>query len=220
MKAPRTLHTRAATAALAGLIGVATLAAGGIASATSASADSTTVSYAAQADATERSDDGGDTDGGDTDGGSTAEDDTSGEDRQAARADGLADVVAPLVSDGTLTQEQADAVSDALIESGPQSNDGGPGEGAQGGGRHGGGPGSERGESTEGQGRGAGLEAAAEVLGLDAADLRAQLAEGDTTLAEIAAEQGVDPQAVIDALSDEANQRITSMVQDGRTPTP
>ncbi|MGC1209619.1 MAG: hypothetical protein WA880_16865 [Ornithinimicrobium sp.] len=215
MKAPRTLHTRAATAALAGLIGVATLAAGGIAIATSASADSTTVSYAAQADATERSDDGGDTDGG-----STAEDDTTGEDRQAARADGRADVLAPLVSDGTLTQEQADAVSDALIESGPQGNDGGPGEGAQGGGRHGGAPGSERGESTGGQGRGAGLEAAAEVLGLDAVDLRAQLAEGDTTLAEIAAEQGVDPQAVIDALSDEANQRITSMVQDGRTPTP
>ena len=102
----------------------------------------------------------------------------------------LAEVLAPLVADGTLTQAQADAVVAALEAAGPI--------GGHGHGRHG--------------GRGAHLETVAEVLGITVDELRTQLraAARSPTIA------GDQTQAVIDALVVEATARIEQGVTDGR----
>ena len=91
----------------------------------------------------------------------------------------LADTLAPLVSDGTITQVQADAVIAAL-------------EAAKPAGGHRGGPG--------GPGRGPGnLEAAAGALGISADELRTAL-EGGQSLAEVARSKGIDVNQVVSAL--------------------
>jgi len=108
----------------------------------------------------------------------------------------LAETLAPLVSDGTITQAQADAVVAALVEAGP-------GEG----GRHGG-----RGERGERGGRG--LDAAATALGMTTDELRTAL-EGDQTVADVAAEKGVEVQTVIDAMVAEATTRLDQRVASG-----
>ena len=59
-----------------------------------------------------------------------------------------------------------------------------------------------------------GLEAAAEVIGIEEDDLREALRDG-TTLAELAEQNGVDVQAVVDALVAEATDRITTLVNEG-----
>lgn len=58
------------------------------------------------------------------------------------------------------------------------------------------------------------LEVAAEVLGVDEADLREQLADG-ATLAEVAEDEGVDPDEVVDALVESATERVEEAVDDG-----
>ncbi len=91
------------------------------------------------------------------------------------RSERLAETLAPLVENGTITQAQADAVIAALVEAAPT-----------GGGRHG--------------GRGVqGLSTAAEALGMTAEELRTALKEGQT-IAQVAESKGVDVQTVIDAL--------------------
>jgi hypothetical protein len=127
-----------------------------------------------------------------------AEDSTT--DSDSARSDRLAEVLAPLVADGTLNQAQADSVIAALEAARPDRGDHG-GPGAMGG-RH-------------GRGDGAKLEAAATVLGLTAEELMTEVRNG-STLAEVAAEQGVETQAVIDALVADATTRINEGVADGR----
>ena len=107
----------------------------------------------------------------------------------------MADAIAPLVQDGTITQEQADAVIAALEAARPE---GGPGMG------HGRGPG----------GPGRGLDAAATALGLSQEDLRSAL-EGGQTLADVARAQGVDPQTVIDAMVAEARAHLDEEVASG-----
>jgi hypothetical protein len=87
----------------------------------------------------------------------------------------MADALAPLVADGTLTQDQADKVIAALEAARPQ---GGPGMG------HGG---------------GMGLDAAATALGITADELRTELQSGKT-IAQVASDKGVDVQTVIDAM--------------------
>jgi hypothetical protein len=106
----------------------------------------------------------------------------------------LAETLAPLVADGTLTQAQADAVVSTLIEARPE----GPGRGGEGRGRS-----------------GPSLDAAATALGLSVEDLRAQLRDG-STLAEIATVQGVDVATVVDALVAEATTRLNEAVTAGR----
>ena len=102
---------------------------------------------------------------------------------------------------GTLTQAQADAVAEALEAARPERPFGG--------GKHWrGGPGGL------GFGR-IGLDAAAEVIGIEEDDLRDALRDG-TTLAELAEQNGVAVQAVIDALVAEASERIDNLVEDGR----
>lgn len=63
-------------------------------------------------------------------------------------------------------------------------------------------------------GHGPGLDAAAKALNLSVDDLRSKL-EGDKTIAQVAQEQGVDVQTVIDAMVAAANARIDQEVQQG-----
>jgi polyhydroxyalkanoate synthesis regulator phasin len=114
----------------------------------------------------------------------------------------LREILQPLVDDGTITAEQADAVTTQIIENRPERGEGGFG------GRHGGGHG------PFGHLIGEGSEVLTELLDIDADTLRQQLQDG-SSLADIATANGVDPQAVIDALVAEATTRIDQAVADG-----
>jgi uncharacterized protein YidB (DUF937 family) len=111
----------------------------------------------------------------------------------------LRETLQALVDDGTLTEEQADAVAAHLVENRPER-----GEGRHGGPGHPGGPFG-----------GPASDALTELLGLDADELRTQLREG-VTLAEIATEQGVDVQTVVDTLVAELEERVDTAVENGR----
>jgi hypothetical protein len=102
------------------------------------------------------------------------------------------DVFEKLVSDGTITQAQADKVQAALDAARPE---GGPG----------GGPG----------GAGPGLEVAAKALGIDASALRTDLQSGKT-IADVAKDKGVDVQTVIDALVTDMQSHLADGVSSGR----
>ena len=62
---------------------------------------------------------------------------------------------------------------------------------------------------------GGGLETAADALGVTEDDLRTALRDGQS-LADVAAEQGVEVQDLVDALVAAATERIDEAVQDGR----
>jgi hypothetical protein len=130
-------------------------------------------------------------------------------------ADALLDA---LVDNGVITQEQADTIADQLAESAPEGIPdirvfpGFPDEmfsfpiepafprdmpGRVFGGRF-----------------GVNLETVADAIGIDESDLREQLFAGDS-IAEIAEANGVDPQAVIDALVADYTERVTQLVQGG-----
>jgi polyhydroxyalkanoate synthesis regulator phasin len=111
----------------------------------------------------------------------------------------LREVLQDLVDDGTITADQADAVTTHLVENAPDR-----------GGRRG--PGGRDGHGGPG---GAISDAVTEALGIDAETLRTQLADG-SSLADIATANGVDPQTVIDALVAEAQARIDAAVADGK----
>lgn len=113
----------------------------------------------------------------------------------------LKDALAGLVSDGTITQAQADKVATALEESRPMAGPGGPGGPGRGG--HGHGPGRVD------------LSAAAEALGMTDAELRAAAEEG-TTLSDLAEQEGVSEDALVDALVAAAKERLAAAVTDGR----
>ncbi len=103
-----------------------------------------------------------------------------------------------LVDDGTIDGDQADAVTQLLIENRPERGDLGPGRGHHG----------ERGPGRDG-------EIVAGLLGIDVETLHADL-EAGSSIAEIATANDVDPQTVIDALVTEATGHIQLMVDDGR----
>jgi polyhydroxyalkanoate synthesis regulator phasin len=107
------------------------------------------------------------------------------------RAGAIEEVLAGLVADGTITQAQADAVAEALVAALPSR-----------GGRH-------------GHHAWFGISTAAEVIGIDAAELVADLQDG-SSVAAVASANGVDAQAVIDALVTEAMERLDQAVADGR----
>jgi hypothetical protein len=92
------------------------------------------------------------------------------------RGQWVQDALAPLVTDGTITQGQADAVIAALDAAKPERGPGGPGRGF-----------------------GRGLDTAAEAIGVTADELR-QAVQGGQTIAAFAQSKGVDPQAVVDAM--------------------
>jgi hypothetical protein len=135
----------------------------------------------------------------------------------------LADSLSKLVTDGTITQAQADSITAALEANRPagmpDDGMGGPGMGRH----HGkGGPGmggEGKGGPGMGRGRGAGLEAAATALGITADELRTEL-QGGKSIADVATAKGVNVETVIDALVAEAKTRITDMVNGVRPAAP
>ena len=131
----------------------------------------------------------------------TDETDTTTEAAPAEMGTRLREALQELVDGGTITAEQADAVTTHLVENRPERGDG---EGRRG---HRGGPGMF--------GRGVASEALTDLLGIDGEELRTQLRAG-ATLAEIAAEQGVEVQAVVDELVAEVTERVDNAVENGR----
>lgn len=126
-------------------------------------------------------------------------------DREMERGARLAEALQPLVADGTITQDQLDKVVETLVANGP----GRDGRGGHGGRGDHDGPRGGRGE----RGR-HGLDAAATALGLSPVELGAELRDG-ATLAEVAAEQGVAVQTVIDAMVAELRAHLDEHVANG-----
>ncbi|HSF25902.1 MAG TPA: hypothetical protein VLC50_00135 [Actinomycetes bacterium] len=108
--------------------------------------------------------------------------------------------LADLVSDGTLTQAQADAVAAKLREVGPRGPDG---------------PHGPRGPRLRAGGVTVALGVAAKALGITPGELRTALRQGDT-LAEVAKAHGVDVPTLVDALVKAATTRVDAAVADGR----
>lgn len=109
----------------------------------------------------------------------------------------LKDALAGLVEDGTLTQDEADTVAETLNDSDVLGR---------------GGPGAHDGFGIRG---GVSLDVAAETLGLTTDELRTALQDG-STLAEIAAAQGVETADLVSALVTAATEHIDQAVSDGR----
>ena len=103
----------------------------------------------------------------------------------------IADALQGLVDDGTITQAQLDAVVETLADALP-----------------------ERGHVRGPRGFSGGADLA-EILGIDQADLREAIAGGQS-LADVAAEQGVDTQDLIDAIVDAAEERVAGALEEGR----
>lgn len=109
------------------------------------------------------------------------------------RVERIQEALSGLVNDGSITQEQADEVATTLAEQLPGRGHGGPG-GGLGGGRI--------------------LESAATVLDTTVEDLRTAL-EGGQSLADVAAEQGVDTETLVDELVEAAVVRLDEKVEAG-----
>ena len=107
------------------------------------------------------------------------------------REDRIREALADMVEDGSITDEQADEVASTLAQV------------ALGG--HGG----------HGDGGRLDLSAAATALDMTEDELREALQADDTSLADVAAAQGVDVDALVDALLTAAQERIAQAVEDG-----
>lgn len=110
------------------------------------------------------------------------------------------------VADGKLTEEQAGTIAARAAEALPAFMENAGAHPRFGGGNFG-----DRARGIQFHG----LATAADVIGIEPADLAATLRSGQT-VAEVATENGVDPQAVIDALVAELNGRVDQAVADGR----
>ncbi len=131
-----------------------------------------------------------------TDTGTAGSGDTSESVDRPDRSARLAEVLQPLVDDGTITADQLTAIVSTLEAAGPM---GGRGDG--------------RGHGGRGMG-GEGLTAVADALGVTVDELRTSLRDGQT-LADIAAAQGVDAQTVIDTLVVAAGEHLAEEVTEG-----
>lgn len=100
----------------------------------------------------------------------------------------LAEALAPLVTDGTITQAQADKVIAAIDAAAPD-------HGPRGGGKR--------------------AELVASTIGITVDQLRTELGT-DKSVADVAKAHGVDPQKVIDALVADATTHIDQAVTDGK----
>jgi polyhydroxyalkanoate synthesis regulator phasin len=111
----------------------------------------------------------------------------------------LRTVLQPLVDDGTIDAAQADAVTEQLMEKRGER------------GEHG-----ERGERGErGPGKFGRSEVVTDLLGIDAATLRAELQAG-STLADVATAQGVSVDVLVDAIVDQMQERVDAAVEAGK----
>ena len=129
----------------------------------------------------------------------------------AAVTDAANTAIDQAVTDGKMTADQAaqektevtQRVTDFVNKTKPPKGEHGPGGRGPGGP---GGPGARFGNP---------IATAATALNMSAADLHAAL-EGGKTIAQVAQDKGVDPNAVITALTDAANKAIDQAVTDGR----
>jgi len=142
----------------------------------------------------------------------SAQDDTTTEaPAEGTRGGPMSGILDELVANGTITQEQADAIVGAAEARRGERREGrGPAMGERGMGERG-----DRGPGMRGpgmRGPGASLETAAGAIGISVEDLRTQLRDGQS-LAAIAEANGVGTEALVDALTEDARARITEMVQ-------
>ena len=114
---------------------------------------------------------------------------------QGARTKVVQDALASLVTDGTLTQDQADAVAARLRDAAKQARSD----------RH-----DKRSERRQEM-----VGVAATALGMSSEDLTSALKDGQT-LKQVAESRRVEPQKVIDALVAAADERIDAAVTSGR----
>lgn len=116
----------------------------------------------------------------------------------AERGTRLRETLQELVDAGTITAAQADAVTDHLVAQAAERGD-------------------HRGDRHGDRGRRPGMdgEVVAELLGIDAADLRSGLRDGQS-IAELAEANGVEVQTVIAALVAEASGHLDLAVENGR----
>lgn len=114
---------------------------------------------------------------------------------QAEPGDRLRDALQPLIDDATITAEQADAVATHLVENRPER------------------PGRE--ERREHRRDRFGGDVVAGIIGIDVDTLRAELRSG-SSIADIAAANGVDAQVVVDALVSEVADHLAVDVENGR----
>ena len=112
--------------------------------------------------------------------------------RGTSAVERITEALSGLVDDGSITQEQADEVAATLAESGI---------GAGHRGRH---------------GPVVDLDAAAPALGRTEEELRTALRADDATLADVAEDEGVEVETLVDALVTAAEERIAAAVEDGR----
>lgn len=119
----------------------------------------------------------------------------------AARGERIREALQPLVDDATLTADQADAVAEHLAAQLPERGD-----------RPGG-----HGPGDHGRGHRPGMdgEVVADLLGIEASELRSALRDGQT-IADLAEANGIDVQTVIDALVAEVEGHLDLAVADGR----
>ena len=101
----------------------------------------------------------------------------------------------PLVDDGTISESQADAVTDHLVQNRPERD-------------------GERLGRRGPHGHGPGPTVLADALGIDVETLRTELAAGNS-IADIAEANGADVQAVIDALIADAESHLDLAVEHG-----
>ena len=147
-------------------------------------------------------------------------DDATDTDKRGAVADRIAEELAPLVEDGTLTQEQAAKVGEHLAQSlpgGPEGPRMGGPPGLEGRGP-GGAPGLEGPPDMKG-GMGPGpmhqaLETAAGSLGMTKEELRSELKDG-ATLGEIADAEGVGRADLVVDLVAAAKSELAERVESG-----
>jgi hypothetical protein len=121
-----------------------------------------------------------------------------------------------LVDDGTITQQQADAIRARAAERHAGADHRNDADGHPH--RAGHGPGESKGHGPGGpqggggpMGRGAGLDAAATAIGISTDELRDALRNGQS-IASVAEANGVAVDTVIDAMAAEARQRISDQV--------
>ena len=116
----------------------------------------------------------------------------------------LQETLAPLVEDGTITQEQADKVIERLLaDRSPGDRPGGRGPGGHG----------DRGPGGHGGGWFGG-EAAADALGISVDELRTELRAGKS-IAQVAEEKSVSIDTVIAAIVAERTEKIEAKVTAG-----
>ena len=124
------------------------------------------------------------------DGDSTQDtDETSSTSDKPDHEERIKEALQPLVDDGTLTTVQVDAVVEALAEARPDGRRG-----------------SRAAHATA---------EIAEILGVTDDELKTALADGKS-IADVAAEQGVEVQEVIDAIVTATTERVNAAVEAGR----